>query len=442
MAKDFDIFEHYETNIHNEQLILASLMKSKPMRNRILSQVQPVEFVGKRHREIFRTLLKMEQEGLDFNEDTFRQMAGDLNVGPPKYLRKLLQAFEKNANIDFHIEQLKTDRLKFVLFSGPVIELVEALSRKGSQRSELLRLSNLIIDEVRKKTEAERIQAGEEIGNMYIEDFGDRMLTSFVGTGMNELDDRLTDGFSPGTISVISGRPTMGKTVFMANVISHLMRTKKMLLCEIESGSITLIDMLISLHTGIAIERLVKYPHKLKDGDKKRVKHKVRQLLASPNLAFLDDPSLTLDRLEVELKNRRYDICFIDLFGRLKDVRPTVEGFTTKLYQVKRIARETETHLSLVHQMKRKRDQVKKERPTLEKLKDSGTWEEVGDLIFGIHREKYYNPQLRRDVAEVSVLKQKRGESNFMVPFMFDGSICEFGEFVKDYVFGRDLKEF
>jgi len=442
VSKERSIFEDFEVNIHNEQLILATLIQSKKMRERILSNVEASEFIGKRHRNIFNVLLKMEKKQLDFNEDTFVQVAGESDIGGNKYLHKLLQAFEKNANIDYHIEQLKTDRLKFLLFSGPVKQLIEALTSKEVERIELLRLTNLINDEVRKKTEAERIHSGEETSRLYLDDFNDRMTTDFTGTGLSELDEKLTDGFRPGTISVISGRPQMGKTLFMANVISNLMKSKKMLVCEIEQGTMMLIDMLVSLHTGINLGKLVKFTERLSEKEQKRIKLKVRQLLSNTNLSFHDDPELTLDRLEMELKNRRYDICFVDLFGRLSDVQATPEGYTKKLYQAKRIARMTQTHLCFVHQMKRGRDKDKKMRPTLEGLKDSGAWEEAGDLIFGLHREKYYSPKLTRDVAEVSILKQKRGVSNIVIPYLFDGSICEFGEYVKDYVHGRDLKEF
>jgi len=442
VSKERNVFEDFEINIHNEQLILASLIQSKKMRERILTQVEASEFIGTRHRNIFKVLLKMEKEQLDFNEDSFIQVAGESDVGGIKYLRKLLQAFEKNANVDYHIKQLKTDRLKFLLFSGPVKQLIEALTSKDVERRELLQLTNRINDEVLKKTEAERIHTGEETSRLYLEDFSDRMSTAFTGTGLPELDEKLTDGFRPGTISVISGRPQMGKTLFMINVVSHLMRKKKMLICEIEQGTMMLIDMLVALHTGINLSKLVKFPERLSENEQKRIKLKVRQLLSNENLSFHDDPELTLDRLEMELKNRRYDICFIDLFGRLADVQPTPEGFTKKLYQVKRIARMTETHLCLVHQIKRGREKDKKMRPTLEGLKDSGTWEEAGDLIIGLHREKYYAPKLTRDVAEVSILKQKRGVSNIVLPYLFDGSICEFGEYVRDYVHGRDLSSF
>jgi len=386
--------------------------------------------------------LRMERKNMAFNVETLLQLAGDKEVGGRKYVKKLMKAFDKNANIRFHIEQLKTDKLKFELYTGPVTELMEAVMSRGSNRTDILKLSSTIQDEVKKKTQAEKVIGGKALSKIYLEDFKERFNLKFVGTGLPELDEKITEGFVPNTISVISGRPSMGKTIFMLNVISNLARAKRMLICEIEMGSLTLMDMLVSLHTGIDLSKIIKNPQELSDNDQKRIKLKVQSILKNKNLSFLDDPQLTLDRLEMELKNRQYDICFIDLFGRLADVTPTPEGFTKKLYQVKRIARMTGTHICLIHQIKRKHEKAKNMRPTLDGLKDSGTWEEVGDLIFGIHREKYYRPSLSKDVAEVIVMKQKRGESNVSVPYEFNGSICEFGEYETDYMFGRDTGDF
>lgn len=436
------IFDHYEVNTSNEQVIISSLIKSKECRKRFFSKLKVKYFIGKRHKNIFLVVKEMDEKDLSYNEDTFMQLAGEREIGGLDYLRKVIEAYDTNANLEFHIEQLITDRLKFDLFRGAGIELINMLCTKNTTRKDLLKLSTKIHDVISEKTVVEQIQSGKELGKEYIEDFNKRMNREFVGTGLKELDDKLTEGFVPGTISVLSGRPSMGKTILMINIISYLQSRKKLLICEIEMGSLLIVDMLVSLHTGISLEKLIKKTGELSAKQRKRTKHKVRLLLENPNLSFLDDPDLSLDRLEVELKNNHYDICFIDLFGRLTDVIPTAEGFTRKLYQVKRMARNIGTHICLVHQIRRSKGKEKNKRPTLERLKDSGSWEEVGDLILGLHREKYYKSELRKDIAEILILKQKRGVSGVIIPFAFDPSVSEFGEHVSDYIFGRDISSF
>lgn len=436
-----NFFEFYETNTHNEQVILASLFKSKKMRERIFRNISEKDFVGKRHQLIFRFLLKIEQEGFEFEVDTLVEASGGANIGGKEYIRNLLTTYKKSSNIDFHIQQLKLDRLKFDLFQGPALKLYEAILSKDSSGENLLDASSRVLELVNKDTKTTSVCLGEKLGNEYLEEFEKRVNRPFVGTGLRELDLTLTEGFSPGTISVLAGRPSMGKTVFMVNIIAHLMHSKKILICEVESGTHTIMDMLVALYSGIPITKLIKFPHKLTDKENKRIKRKIRQLLRGETLHFLDDPTLTLDRLALELRTGKYDICCIDLFGRLADVIPTPDGYTKKLYQAKRVARTTNTHLLLIHQMRRVKEE-KQKRPTIDSLKDSGSWEEVGDLIFGVHREKMYRPQLQKDVVEIITLKQKRGESNTSVPFVFNGSICEFGDFVPDYVFGHDLSLF
>jgi len=434
-------FLEYEVNVANEQTIIASAVKSKKKKEKIFSKIEPKDFVARRHRNIFQVLLWMRRRDLKFNEDTFMQMAGDLDVGKVRYVRKIISTFDANTNINFHIEQLKADRLKFDLYRGPVPELMDITATRSSDKESIIEIANKISERIRKETGLDGTLDKEELRKMYLKDFKERAKIKFIGTGLKELDDKLIEGFSPSTVSIIAGRPSMGKTIFMLNVIFNLSHSKKMLICEIEMGTLMIMDMYISLCTGIKLDKLIKESAQLTLSERKRIRRKAKQITENENLIFMDDPKLTLDRLEIELKNNKYDICFIDLFSRLNDVVPSPEGFTRKLYQVKRIVRMTGTHICLIHQMKRRTGKESK-RPTLEKLKDSGTFEEAADLVLGVHREKYYRPQLAKDIAEIIVLKQKRGESGVSVPFRFNGHICELGEYEKDYAYGRDFTEF
>lgn len=431
----------FDVNIQNEQIIIASLIKSLPMRKRILTTILPNDFIANIHLNLFNVIVKMNQDDLEFNIDTIIQVAGDIDIGNRKYLKEVLSHFDANANIDYHIDKLKSDKLKYRIYKGKATQLFETLISKNSTSKDISRIVSEMQDIINKDVKGDDIVSGKDISELYLTDFNKRMNNNFVGTGFKEIDDYLMDGFAPGNISVISGRPAMGKTIAMLNIISNLMHSKKMLICEIEMGTLTLVDMLASLFTGIDLDKLIKSPESLSDDERKRIESKVRKILKNKNLNFIDDPELSLDRIETELKYHKYDICFIDLFSRLSDVSPTPEGYTKKLYQAKRIARKTGTHLSLVHQIRRRGDKESK-RPTLDRLKDSGAWEEVGDLIFGFHREKMYHSQIKRDVIEFLILKQKRGESNVSIPFEFNGSNCEIGNFVTDYIQGRDIKEF
>jgi replicative DNA helicase len=424
----------FNVNTENEQIILASLWKSAAMRKRILGEVEEDDFNAPRHKIIFNAISQMEEEELVYNEDTLAQIIKLEEVGGYRYVEEILDAYDVNANIDWHVAKLKDDSLKNDLFNAEGQAFMEVLTSHNSGREEILSVTNSILNKTGTEYGMKGVVGGEELLNEYLEDFEGRDELHFVGTGLKELDERLTEGFAPAQVSVLSARPSVGKTVLMANIVGEMAKQKNVLVCEIETGNISLLDIMVSLKTGVPLTTIVKYPDQLEDDQKNVIRNRIKMILNNPQLKFFDDPALTLARLELELRSNNHDVCFIDLFTRLLDVGTDNKSISEALKRIKIIARLTNTHICLIHQIRRKSPREKEKRPSLDKLKDSGTFEEVADLVLGLHRERMLNKQLEKDVLEIIVMKQKRGESNFTVPYEFLGDNCEVGAYVEDWI--------
>lgn len=428
----------FNINTENEQVILASLWQSAAMRKRILGSVGEKDFIAPRHKILFQAMKQMEEQELVFNEDTLAQLIDLQKAGGYEYLQEIIDAYDVNANIDWHIERLKNDALKYSLFQGEGQAMMEVLTSMNTGREEVLKLANGILNKTGTEYGIQGVMNGESLLEEYLEDFLNRNSSGFVGTGLKELDELLTEGFGKAQVSIIAARPSIGKTVLVANILMNLARKFKVLMCEIETGSISLLDIMVSLHTGIPLESIVKKPESICDKDKSIIRKRIELILRNQNLFFFDDANLTLDRLELELRCNGYDVCFIDLFTRLTDIPSDHKGISEALKRVKVIARLTGTHICLIHQLRRSAKSEKDKRPSLDKLKDSGTFEEVADLVLGLHREKHFNQTLEKDILEISIMKQKRGKSNVVVPYEFIAESCEVGKFVEDWVVERD----
>lgn len=431
----------FNINTENEHVILASLWKSAAMRKRILGEVEEKDFNAPRHKILFAAIKKMEEENLVYNEDTLAQIIKLEEVGGYRYVEEILDAYDVNANIDWHIQKLKDDSLKNDLFNSEGQSFIEVLTSHTSGREEILSIANSILNKTGSEYGMKGVVSGDELIKEYMQDFESRDNFHFIGTGLKELDLKLTEGFAPSQVSIIAARPSVGKTVLMANIIGRLSKENKILVCEIETGNISLLDIMISLNTGIPLTTIVKHPDQLDDQQKRIIRKRIEMILQNPNLKFFDDPALTLSRLELELRSNKYNICFIDLFTRLGDIGTDHKNLSEALKRIKVIARLTNTHICLIHQIRRKNVKETNKRPSLEGLKDSGTFEEVGDLVIGLHREKLLNKTLEKDILEIIVMKQKRGESNFTVPFEFLGDNCEIGCYVKDWIEDIDASE-
>lgn len=76
----------------------------------------------------------------------------------------------------------------------------------------------------------------------------------------------------------------------------------------------------------------------------------------------------------------------------------------------KDLAKDLAVPVLLLTQLNRGVEGRENKRPTLQDLRASGTIEQVADVVIGLYRDEYYNPDSRdRGIAEAIILKQRDG---------------------------------
>lgn len=423
-------------DVENEQIVLAQMIKNVAVRKRLARELTENLFIGKRHKVIFKVLSEIVLRGLEYNHDTFKVLAGDEEFGGFEYLDSLENLFDENQNIDFHVQRLKLDYKKLILKKDKVKKLNDALEDPNVDAKELQQIIVDINNELKDVFVSSNIHKGKELKNYYFNVLKERQEeTEFVGLGL-PIDDSLTEGFARRKVSVIAARPSMGKTTFMVNIADNLRKFKvPTLLLPLESGKENFIDLMVSKRTKIPHEIIIKRTKELTPKQKFLIQKEVSTILDDEYLHFIDDQSITLKDLAVILNNSNYRVCIIDLFEKLADISFEPKILSRQLKQVQMIAKESNTHICLLAQIRRfDSKQQKDRRPTLEMLKNSGSYEEVADLILFLHREKYYNPNLEDDIMEIIIGKQRLGVRNKTYYHKFYPHIATIGEEVVDYV--------
>lgn len=112
------------------------------------------------------------------------------------------------------------------------------------------------------------------------------------------------------------------------------------------------------------------------------------------------------------------DVVVLDLFHMSLEDRD-VDAVTSALYRAKGIAKETNTHVFLVHQLRKDVESREDNRPTRESLSGSGAWVDAADNVLAFHRPGLYAGS--DDKIEVHVLKQRHGPWPLAVEFDWDG---------------------
>lgn len=428
-----------EFDLANERVVIATMAHDLAARKKLSRELQPDVFGEPKHKVMFRALSAMARAGLEFSEDTLRELAGSDDFGGFVYLRGLLEDYEPAKNLDFHVERLRLDSTKYQLMAEHLPEISAACQDPKVSSAELDRLLRGAHGKVtRGRKSALR---GPELADSYYSELRMRRAVGDVveGTGFPLLDRCLTGGgFKPG-LSVIVGRPGHGKTTWLANFLRNRVAVRKpTYVCGWEMDRADYLDMMVSAETGITASDLVLKVRDFSDEERETVTEAVDRFTDADMLAIEADPFEDLEKPDnrwgfnernldyfqsvLEQECDRYPIFAVDVVGKmLHDRRP--DEISLALVRIRKMAKRLGVHVMLLHHLNRDAAQG---RPTLEGIKGSGAFEEEADLIFGLDRPILRASPARRrkmqDVLDVHGLKQRKGPAPFLMRYRFDGA--------------------
>lgn len=222
----------------------------------------------------------------------------------------------------------------------------------------------------------------------------------FYTCGFEEIDKYLVEGFAPGKVTVIAGRPGMGKSAFAVCILKNLSAQKiHAVESVLEMNNISFLDRYISATTLIPLEKLIKYRDMLTDSEKFMINLVKKRIESNPYLHLNDFPSPSLEDIResiIRLQKRigdKYMVVVIDLFDKVKNLLNKVDNLTSNFHLnlnlIQRLAKELEVHFVLIAQINRETEKRKNNIPTLADLKHSGAFEEIADLILFVDRPSY-----------------------------------------------------
>jgi len=251
------------------------------------------------------------------------------------------------------------------------------------------------------------------------------------------LDATLTRKASGGQIILISASTGIGKSAYTLNIINNLINVgTPALYFSIEMDKISTMDRLLAMRTEIPVRE---WYRKERINELIPILEKERQLLKNTPFRFVDNPSMSLSKIQSYIKKFKkiyktdYVCVFIDLITQVKEFI-TISSHNMSLAstieqgvnQLNVIAKEENVCFVCVAQMKRDTDsykinsvkEVNKLRPTLNDIKNSGALAERSRAVISLFRPRFYIekylPDIEEleymdDILEVSVIKQNQG---------------------------------
>ena len=234
---------------------------------------------------------------------------------------------------------------------------------------------------------------------------------------------KLIDGFRPGELTVLAGRPSMGKTDVMNNLALHAGRNGALpLIFSLEMSRKLLVKRLVANAGNYSRLKLRKPKRYLTEEQKMRWMDSLEDVHKS-GIEIDDRSGLSLGQIRTQARRvirmhpDRSPIIFID-YLQIINTESNVDNTTVALSKVsrglKQMAKELNCPVVCLSQLNRNVETRSVKRPVMSDLRDSGSIEQDADVIILLYRASYYETAERTekgkgDVLELIVAKNRNG---------------------------------
>ena len=434
-------------SIEAERSILGGLMLDENAWDSISSIVSPEDFYRGDHRQIYKCMVSLvgKNKPLDIitiaeELDTFDELK---TVGGMAYLSDLVNTTPSATNIRAYAEIVRERATirKLISIGNEIAD--SGFNPQGRDSATLLDQAESkvfrISDERPSNGGPESVQplltkTIERIDEL----FQTKGALTGLSSGFRDIDE-ITSGLQPADLIIVAGRPSMGKTSFMMNLVENavISESSSVLVFSMEMPSQSLVlRMLSSLGR---IDQTKIRTGNLADDDWPRLTSAV-SLLSDKSLFIDDTPALTPNEIRsrarrVARESGNLGLIVVD-YLQLMQVSGTPENRAGEISEISRslkgIAKEFNCPVVAGSQLNRSLEQRPDKRPIMSDLRESGAIEQDADLVMGVYREHVYNPEAEEGLAEIIVLKQRNGPIGTK-KLAFIGKYTKFEDLAMDY---------
>ena len=253
-----------------------------------------------------------------------------------------------------------------------------------------------------------------------------------LASGFADVDE-LIQGFAPGGLYVIAGRPGMGKSTLALNVAAHVAfrLCQGVVFMSLEMTTEELAMRLLASEAGLPFTDLRKSD--LSERQWRHLYDVIRRLGGAP-LLIHDGSSVTLRDVESEARRlvsadppvRLLVIDYLQLLDAGRGHNTREQAVAAMARRLKVLAKDVGIPILLLSQLNRQPEARKDPRPVLADLRESGAIEQDADLVAFVFREDQYKATDDNvGLAELIVRKHRNGPTG-TVPLVFHGDHVTF----------------
>jgi replicative DNA helicase len=417
-----EVLEQNHVSVEAEQAVLGAMLLDNAIIDAVSAAVTADAFFLPEHQLIFSTIQKLygKYNTVDLISLTekFQKDRNVRNAGGRAYIASLLENVATSSNTLNHTEIIKSNWLMRAI-KRTILELHEETDIADNpfklldyieQKISRLREEQIDNEYISFKTALDR-------NTDYLEALDGRgMQARGLKTGFSKID-AMTCGLQDGELTLLAGRPSMGKTAFALNIARNVaMDGKPVGFFSMEMNYQALCQRLMSAEAQIDSMKMRALTLSQEDWDKYMTK--ASKIVDMP-LYIDDSPALTILDLRSKArrmsKERNIKLIVIDYLQMLKTnqkMESRQQEVAMFARSLKALAKELKLPVLALSQLSRQPEQRGRgKRPILSDLRESGELEQTADVVMFVYREEMYKPQDEkvRGVAEIIIGKQRNG---------------------------------
>ncbi len=421
-------------NLMAEQKLLASIFVDPEQFHTVVLLVKPESFYKTYHQQVFAAMCKVVDSGetidvLSVRNELEKQNA-ESDYAP---LFAIADTMPTGAAADRYAKIVAEEYARRELIRATVQATAKAFDKSISVQ-ELMVAVHGDIDTITVSEEQKKPKPLIDIVEKFIDQYMEGTSQKGVPTGLIDLDE-LWAGFFPGELTVLAGRPSMGKTalsLFLSKQVALYAREPVLFYSlEMSDEQLGIRYLASELNVDADALRRERVGRQSVEG---RQSQALAEIARAP-IYIQDEPNTaTMDIYQQSAKMKREKglaLVVVDYLTLLTDDRE--KGDDTRALQVTYITRRLAAMAKKLHipvlllsQLSRKPEGRENRRPVASDLKESGGVEERADNVLLLYREKYYNPEKVDDILEIIIAKQKQGPRGVTAKVMYQAETGRF----------------
>lgn len=400
--------------------VLGMMMKYTKCIDYGMEVLKDIDFYKNIHQAIFNSMKSLYIEDIEIDVTTLvAKYKSDLSkLGGISYLSELSTTAATSVGFKNKCEMLKvfSDKRKIESISNIISDMLD----KGTENLEIISNVSDKIDDINNCTtnDGEITKTLESISDILQKRCENKGKITGISTGLKDLDRKI-NGYHPKTLTIIAGRPAMGKSTLANNMITHMVlkEGKKGILFNLEMSKDQILEKIISNLAMVDNEKIK--TGNLEDKDWQLISIAQNRLYEFRDNIKVYDDIYNLNTIMAKCKklkrqNKLDFVCvdylqLIDPGKKLGNREQEVSYISRKL---KMLANTLDTSVIALSQLSRSVEARQDKRPMLSDLRESGAIEQDADIVMFTYRDEYYNPESNeKNIMECIIAKQRNGET-------------------------------